>query len=281
MFNNKKTLYVTDMDGTLLSPDSRVSTKSASIISELSRAGALITVATARTPATVEPLLADTYTVLPAIVMTGATLWDRVSASYVDTAFIDSGTASQISRYCASHGVHPFTYALADGARLNVYHDKELSDGELKFVSERQALPLKKFILNHPDRLNAAIPNTIMYFALGEKKRIFELADELRLHVDCSVSSYIDIFGKDTGIIEIFARRVSKAEAVRKLAERVNAGRIVVFGDNLNDIPMLQTADVAVAVGNALDEVKAVADKVIDANHTDAVARYIAEDFTR
>ena len=69
-----KQLFVTDMDGTLLGADSRVSRRSARIITDLSRRGALITVATARTPGTVEPLLADTLTLPPAVVMTGAAM---------------------------------------------------------------------------------------------------------------------------------------------------------------------------------------------------------------
>lgn len=52
------------------------------------------------------------------------------------------------------------------------------------------------------------------------------------------------------------------------------------FGDSLNDLTMFAVADVAVAVGNALPEVKAAADKVIEANYTDSVARFIAEDFS-
>ena len=72
-----KTLYVSDMDGTLLGRDSRVSAASAEIISDLSRRGALITVATARTAATVVPLLSSTFTLPPAIVMTGVAFWNR------------------------------------------------------------------------------------------------------------------------------------------------------------------------------------------------------------
>ena len=89
-------MYVTDMDGTLLAPDSRVSSESAQLITELSKQGALITVATARTPATVEPLLEDTYTSLPAIVMTGASLWDRRSKTYLRPRYIEQTIAEQI-----------------------------------------------------------------------------------------------------------------------------------------------------------------------------------------
>ena len=60
--NSQKTLYITDLDGTLLDGCSQVSQRSAAIISELSRKGVMISVATARTPATVRPLLAQTHT---------------------------------------------------------------------------------------------------------------------------------------------------------------------------------------------------------------------------
>ena len=69
-----KTLYITDLDGTLLNDEGRVSARSAELISGLSHRGVAISVATARTPATVEPLLADTYTTADLVVMTGATL---------------------------------------------------------------------------------------------------------------------------------------------------------------------------------------------------------------
>jgi hypothetical protein len=56
---------------------------------------------------------------------------------------------------------------------------------------------------------------------------------------------------------------------------------VVVFGDNLNDLPMMEVADYAVAVDNAFDEVKAAADMVIGPNYDDSVARFICEDFEK
>ena len=65
-----------------------------------------------------------------------------------------------------------------------------------------------------------------------------------------------------------------------ELKKSVGADRLVVFGDNLNDLPMFAVADVAVAVENAFTEVKEHADVVIGPNYTDSVANYILHDYT-
>lgn len=271
-----KTLYVTDMDGTLLGSDSRVSRHSAEIISSLTQAGALITVATARTPATVVPLLSQCRMSLPAIVMTGAAMWDWETSRYVNSRYISLETAQQIEQMGLRYGINMFQYTLGTDGVLDVFHDGKMSEKELAFVAERSDLKYKRFHLDCEYRNDR---DTALFFAMGERQRIFALADELRAGVDCSVSAYVDIFGEDTGILELFAPAVSKAASVKLLAQEVGASRVVVFGDNLNDIPMMRVADVPVAVGNALEEVKKVAACVIDANNTDAVARYIRDDF--
>ncbi len=53
---------------------------------------------------------------------------------------------------------------------------------------------------------------------------------------------------------------------------------MVVFGDNLNDIAMLQAADYSVAVENAFPEVKAIASEVIGPNTAHSVAHWIEAD---
>lgn len=274
-----KTLYVTDMDGTLLSSDSRVSPHSGQIISDLTGKGALITVATARTPATVEPLLCDTHTTLPAIVMTGAAMWCRDTRQYINVKYLADETYRQLMDKCRKYDINPFRYTLCEGEAMQVYHNGPMTAGEQAFVDNRLNLGLKDFNIDSPVGLQPSLDGAVFFFAMGECERIFALADEIRDTVDCSVSCYIDIFGEKTGLLELFAPGVSKAAALKQLAKDINAERIVAFGDNLNDIPMMQAADVSVAVGNALDQVKAIATHVIESNDTDAVARFINDDF--
>lgn len=269
------------MDGTLLGADSKLSETSARIITDLTRRGANITVATARTPATVEMILTEAETSLPAIVMTGAAMWCRDTKSYRNVCYLAEDTYRQLMAKCGKYGVNPFRYTLPDGKSMQVYHNGAMIAEERAFVDGRLNLGLKNFNIDAPHGLLPYLPGVVFFFAMGDRENIFALADDLRVTVDCSVSCYIDIFDENIGLLELFAPGVSKAAAVRQLADEVGADRVVVFGDNLNDIPMMQVADVAVAVENARPEVKSIAHKIIGANTTDAVARFIEQDFMK
>lgn len=275
------TLYVSDLDGTLLSTDSRVTPESAAILSGLHREGALFTVATARTPATVEPLLRDTLTVDMAVVMTGASLWDRRHKAYADTLFIEPGTCRFISDTMTAHGLQPFVYTLGNDAILHAYHNGPLSPMDSKFIADRSNLKLKQFHIDNPRAASGVMDNTVLFFAMGSSDRVFPAAKVLEenLAYPTSVSAYVDIWGNDVAIVEVKAPGTSKAESVAQLKRRYNADRLVVFGDNLNDLSMMEIADIAVAVGNAVDAVKERADIVIGPNSTDSVARFVYDDY--
>ncbi len=274
-----KTLYITDLDGTLLGDDARVSSKSAEIISDLSRRGALISVSTARTPATVDILMRDTYTTVDMVVMTGAAMWNRNRRCFEGLKLLRSDDVAALLHCFESVGVCPFCYALKDERSLEVFHSApSLSSAEQLFVDQRNALQLKKFNLSTTAPVES-YGRMVLFFAMGTYEAIVAVAEHAKKATKCYVSYYKDTYSPDLWLLEIFAEGVSKAEGVARLKAATGADRVVAFGDNLNDIAMLREADVAVAVENALPEVKAVADIVIGRNNDDAVARYIAEDF--
>lgn len=272
----KRHLFVSDMDGTLLGPDSRVSAESARIISELSRRGVPVTVATARTPATVGELLAGTETIVPAIVMTGAALWDRSTERYLNPVFPDASLLPEVMGAFAAEGVNPFVYVLDGASALNVYHVAEMNRREEAFYEERRNLRRKRFVFGDSPELGG-VAGTILIFGIGEAAKVEAVAERLRQTEGLSVSCYRDIFNHDVALIEVFGAGVSKAKAIRWLADRTGAEKVTVYGDNLNDLPMFEVADEAVAVANAFPEVIARADRVIGRNSEDAVARDVAE----
>ena len=277
MNRTEKHLFVSDLDGTLLNDNARVSTTTARIISDLSHEGALISFATARTPATVDVLLAHTFTTIPAIVMTGAAMWNRIYRRYDNVQFIEADLAAIAIEACRSAGLQPFIYTLGKANILHVYHSGTPTAKEEKFIYDRRGLPLKKFHINEPAGDGTELESPLLILAMGCVDAIFSLADSLRHHEGLSISAYKDSYNHSTGLIEILGQNVSKASAVLHLKELTGADRLTVFGDNLNDLPMMAIADVSVATANAVDQVKEAADIVIGSNNDDSVAKFIRD----
>ena len=271
------TLYVSDLDGTLLGRDSLVSAASASMLNRLiDEHGVLFTVASARTPATVVPLMQQVHMRLPLITMTGSALWDAVGDRFVDTQVIPSGVVELVTGILSRQGLSPFIYRCRN-QRLEAQHAAILSPAEQQFVTERQGLRLKRFVLS--DEVCAgSIDDALLIFVMNDYGRLESVHREIVDTVPCTAMFYRDIFAPATGLLEVYRQGCTKARAMRQLAAQVGADRVVAFGDNLNDLDMLRAADVAVAVGNAVPEVKAAAHIVIGDNTTDAVPKFIMQE---
>lgn len=77
--------------------------------------------------------------------------------------------------------------------------------------------------------------------------------------------------------IEVMDARADKGSALAWLCGRLglDAGGAVAFGDNINDIPMIEAAGTGVAVGNAEPEVRAAADAVCGGNGASGVGTWL------
>lgn len=79
----------------------------------------------------------------------------------------------------------------------------------------------------------------------------------------------------DTEFVNIVAPGVSKGSAMEALSKHlgIDTGEIVAIGDGMNDIELLASAGLSIAMGNAPDEVKATADEVtLDVNNSGLAA---------
>ena len=109
------TLYISDMDGTLLNPDGIVSRKSTEILTELLEQGLHFTVATARTPLSALHLLAELPILDPMILMNGALCYDPLSKSFSDAVVFDPASMEQLARAEAVSGMEGMLFSADDG----------------------------------------------------------------------------------------------------------------------------------------------------------------------
>lgn len=275
MNQTTKVLYVSDLDGTLLNDRSVVSERSAQLLQAAIDRGALFTIATARTPATVDGLMSQIRGSLPYVVMTGAAMWHN--HRLVNRHYMRPERLAALRDICSQNGIRPFYYFYneAEGI-INAYHSPQMSDAERTFYLQRADAPHKRFVIadSIPDIL---LGTAMLTFAIGDYDRIVAAHARARDVLPCSMTCYRDIFDASNGLFEVMAHGVSKAAAVTEIARSVAADEIVVFGDSANDLSMKTIATRFVAPANAAQEVLAVADEIIDDNTTDSVARYIAD----
>lgn len=272
-----KTLFVSDLDGTLMQPDATLSDQTVDILNRNIASGKLFTIATARTPATVSQIIDKVNLEVPAIVMTGAAIWDKRSNRYSERRFISEEATRQFIELLHEKRFPIFHFTL-DEDIINIYHiGGALNEIEREFVEERLSSPFKRFHLREDggEITPEEIEKTILFYGMQpteHSEAVYTASLEIS---DLRPQFYHDIYGPAIGIMEAFSPLATKAEAIKLMKARTGADKVVAFGDNINDLPMFKVADIAVAVENALPEVKEAADIVIGPNTDDSVAKFI------
>lgn len=101
--------------------------------------------------------------------------------------------------------------------------------------------------------------------------------DERLLGLEASLADHYSYFKSHENLFEVVAKGVNKGNIVKRLAERLEIPleQVMTIGDQENDKSMIEIAGIGVAMGNAIDAVKEVADYVTATNDQDGVAQAI------
>ena len=259
-------LFVTDLDGTLLEPDATLTSDNAQRINALMQKGVRITYATARTVRSVSCILGGidfSLSDAPVSLMNGVLLRDMNEHRYVSSAEIHPDTAQQVLDTLTDAGASPFVYSLneaspADGDPLYTCYREIANEPMRRFHEERVRRYGKPFL---KIRTASDIPGRIIYFCtIAGEDLIRNCASLLEDIPGIRMTHYRDSYAPDTWYLEVFSPDASKKNAVKKLRRLTGAKTVIAFGDNRNDIPMFEEADIAVAVETAVEEAKAAAD---------------------
>lgn len=271
-----KTLYVSDLDGTLLRRDVRISPYSCEVINSLIEKGLMFSYATARSIYTSETAAQGLNVKLPVITSNGASIIDAFTKErYVINCFTDD-EAAQIYDILMSFGIFPRIDSIIDGNEKFLYDRNNINPALADFIALR-----KNDMRNTPlDDTSVILDGDVFYFTcVGEEEKLLSAYDVLKKMEDKYTSFFqYDIYSGEPWL-EILPLTATKANAVSQLKQMYNCDKVVVFGDGVNDIPMFKDADRCYAVANAVDELKAIATDVIKSNEDDGVARWLLENF--
>lgn len=265
----ERTLYISDLDGTLLHHNERISARSCDIINGLIDKGMLFSFATARSMITASVVSQGLRINLPVIVNNGTFLVDSNTKERLVVNHFSAQEAADIYYTLRRYDIMPFVYAIIDNAERFSYIQGMLNPAQELFVDSR-----KNDGRDHPLPNDSTIlDGTVFgYTCIGEESKLLAAHKELKEHYNC-IYQY-DIYSNEPWL-EIQPHAATKANAILQLKKMYSCDKVVVFGDGANDLPMFYAADQCYAVANALDELKAVATDIIDSNEADGVARWL------
>lgn len=266
-----KTLYISDLDGTLLDSNGRVSDFTLKTVNDLIGKGMSFTLATARSIASATGLIERFDLKLPAVMMNGVFLTDVPTRRQVGVCKMPAVTAKKVIEVFRKNGRPPFVYT------FKTYIDAEFTalknDYERQFVAKRQKL------YHRFERVGdyTVEGDTVYINGIDERETMEAIAAELEKIDGIRFSRYLDTYSGDKYFVEVFNETAGKWNSIKRLKEMYGFDRVVAFGDNGNDVEMLKNADVAVVVGNAQPVALEVADVIVDTNDNDGVAKYLLE----
>lgn len=271
---DNKTLYISDLDGTLLGKDARLSKKTIRIISGLIDRGMLFTAATARSQSSV-PILEDLGLRIPCVQLNGVLIYDFPNKCYTDCTPIDVRSARQVIDVLRKFDRMSFVYKADETYGIHVEFERLTNDVERNFFEVRKDNDYKSFC--QVNNITVSDNDKVIYFTMvDEYSRLSAICEEISRIEGVSPTLYSDNYS-DLYFLEVFSSRATKARGMQMIKELTGASKAVAFGDNLNDIEMLKTADIGIAVGDAAPQVREIADIVIGNSFEDAVALYLEE----
>jgi Cof subfamily protein (haloacid dehalogenase superfamily) len=277
------TLYISDLDGTLLTNEATLSGFSKSVLADLLREGLPFTVASARSVVSMRIMLDGLPLALPVIAFNGAFLSDLETGRHAVIRDIERDVAEDIFHLVHEQGCVPFV-STYDGTEDRVYYRDIVNDGMRWYLEDRlrQRDPRWRAI----DDLTHSLREHVMCLSMISHAEVLaelEAAIQERHAGRVETHHFENQYSPGWYWLTVHDRRATKDQAIRTLTETygLHDRELVVFGDHNNDIKMFRIAGTAVAVANATPELKRHATHVIGSNEEDSVVRYLQEDWGR
>jgi Cof subfamily protein (haloacid dehalogenase superfamily) len=277
------TLYVSDLDGTLLDRRGKLSDRTRFGLTRLLDQGLLFTVASARHVSSIRSILGDLPIRLPVISGNGAYMGQMTSDVHELVRTIAPDLAQAIFALIREHDLMPFfsTHGIV-GDQL--FYDSTQNHGQQCFVDERlrNADPRLRKSTQLQDELN----DPVVTFVIIDRElplRALQAAIENFCGDDVETHLADDLYLPDWPWLTIHDKRATKDQAIQTLVERyhLHEREIVVFGDHVNDVSMLRAAHRGIAMDNAIAAVKLEAHTIIGSHHDDSVLDFIEKDWQR
>lgn len=273
-------LFVSDLDGTLADRDARLSAYSRRQLSLLLEAGLPFSVATARSVHTLAPIIEGLPLRLPVVELNGAFITDLKTRTPLICNALGPSVAERAIEWALASELPPFVSTFA-GGKQHLYPPLALSNAGIAWYDASRRAARDARLRGACDPRRVLGQQIVCLTLIGERERLSAIEAALVEAFPGEASTLLYENGYQPGWfwLTVQSPLATKAHALRALAEGAGVAleHTTVFGDEINDVPMFELAGHAVAVENAIAELKRLAHQIIGPHHQDSVVRYLVE----
>ncbi|MBN2582663.1 MAG: HAD family phosphatase [Planctomycetes bacterium] len=277
----KYRMLVADMDGTVLDSRHEVRATTVEALRRIEAAGCRVILATGRNYRTALPVAQRVGLDRPLICLNGGLVKHPRDHSTIETMTFDPATARGVAETLLATGAAAFAFVDGYGEQYDFAYvpcGGPSPDAErfLEFYSGR-------YVVTDLDGASEAIGRCIEMGTIADAETLRRCGAAVRARFDSQVHQLI-IYAPniDLWLFEAFAAGVNKWAAALRLAERwgIAPDEIAAVGDDINDVEMVRGAALGIAMGNAAECVRNVADRVAPTNDQgglETVAQWLLE----
>ncbi|GIN62929.1 5-amino-6-(5-phospho-D-ribitylamino)uracil phosphatase YitU [Robertmurraya siralis] len=263
----EKHLIALDLDGTLLTDDKTLSEATKKVIKKAKEDGHVVMIATGRPYRSSEQYYHELHLNTPIVNFNGAFVHHPLAKNWgAYHTPLDIQVAKEVVDICYHYQFHNIVAEVIDEVYFH-YHDEKLLDVFSMGNPSITTGDLREFLTDSP---------TSMLIHTEE-----EHLKTIRSHLSDIHAELIDhrSWAAPWHVIEIVRHGQNKAVGIQKVSDYMNIPkeRIIAFGDEDNDLEMIEYAGRGIAMGNAIDQLKNIANDTTLTNEQDGVAVYLNE----
>jgi Cof subfamily protein (haloacid dehalogenase superfamily) len=268
-------LLALDIDGTLVTNRDEVSPATREALARAAAAGVRIVLATGRRYSRALPLVAALGLDAPLVTASGALIKHPDGHRTLYQALFERRLLLDVLGVMTEHGYEAVLYADTYHRGFDFFCQRLLV--EQAELADFLNLNLGSAV-EHPELMRQPPEGIFSGFATGNRAAMLELEEELHRRLPGELYIHIGRSYRYIGhMCEVSPAGNTKWSGVQRLAREwgIADHEICAVGDDRNDIPMIAGAGLGIAMGNALDEVKAAADRIAPPHDQDGLVQVV------
>ncbi len=266
-----KTLFISDLDGTLLNRDSTLSAYTCRTLERLAEQRMLFTYATARSIHSASIVAQGFTPKIPAVYHNGVILAESSTGKTIFSNAFSEGQRQELVELLEGYPPAPLVFSFINGEERVSWDTTKENEGIQYYLQHRKGDKRLRPINGKQGLFDGEV-FTVTY--IESRENLEGLHREFLKRGYTSIVFQQELYREEYWL-EIMPDGTSKANGIQHLKTLLQCDRVISFGDALNDIPMFQVSDQCYAVENAAQALKEIATGIIDSNQQDGVARWL------